>query len=478
MVKSSAEPLRTWTIALLIVVASAPCLLAQTTGISPPPADTDPIVRVSVDLAAGAFDRVLPFDVPFFIAGRAPEGARGLEVQYAVFRQAGDTLNPVWMPGVPIGWKPDGPATGDQTFLVLVRTPLDARRRYLFRFSFLSDRLSGGVITVEGRTSPKSHVSADIGLLYAGDIDIGAVYVGANIYFRPINTDAPLSEASSIGRRLALTVGITVSPVSDENDRTRSDLFWNQSLVLGAGYRLTSSIRAGERCAGFPGVGSESLDQGQRSGHHVVCLLLVRRRRREDLPMRSIACWLMLAAMTSACHKPEDYLLSPSQIDRMLNVTVSAATISADGISRATITAQLDSRTDADKRDVTFATTAGTLIAGGREGLTITVPADSAGKAVAELRSAVTPATAQIEVTAGSIRRASSVAFLALARDDVFDVSASRSTLPADGFSRAVITARLRRPAPLQQRTVTFETSAGIADRERAVERACTDRDG
>jgi hypothetical protein len=245
MVKWSAEPMRTWTIGLFMVVASAPCLLAQTAGISAPAADTDQIVRVSVDLAAGAFDRDLPFDVPFFIAGRAPEGARGLEVQYAVLRQSSETANLVWMPGIPIGWKPDGPAIADQAFLVLVRTPLDARRRYLFRFSFLSDRLSGGVISVEGRTSQKSHVSADIGLLYAGDIAIGAVYVGANIYFRPINTDAPLSEASSIGRRLALTVGITVSPLSDENDRTRSDLFWNQSLVLGAGYRLTSSIRAG-----------------------------------------------------------------------------------------------------------------------------------------------------------------------------------------------------------------------------------------
>ena len=245
MVKAWPEQVRTWTIVLLIVAAAAPCVLAQTAGISAPSANTDPIVRVSVDLAAGAFDRVLPFDVPFFIAGRAPEGARGLEVQYAVLRQSGDTSNLVWMPGVPIGWKPDGPATGDQTFLVLVRTPLDAGRQYLFRFSFVSDRLSGGVTTVEGRTSQKSHVSADIGLLYAGDIDIGAVYVGANIYFRPVNTDASLSEASSIGRRLSLTVGVTVSPVSDENDRTRSDLFWNQSLVLGAGYRLTSSIRAG-----------------------------------------------------------------------------------------------------------------------------------------------------------------------------------------------------------------------------------------
>ena len=245
MVKAWPEPLQTWTICLLIVVASAPCLLAQSEGISAPRANTDPIVRVSVDLAAAAFDRVLPFDVPFFITGRAPDGARSLEVQFAEIRQSGDTTNPDWMPVVPIAWKPDGPATGDQAFLVLVRTPLEAGRRYLFRFSFVGESPSAGGITIEGRTSQKNHISADVGLLYAGDIDTGAVYVGTNIYFRPINTDAPLSEPGSIGRRLALTVGITLSPIGDENDRTRSDLFWNQSLVLGAGYRLTSSIRAG-----------------------------------------------------------------------------------------------------------------------------------------------------------------------------------------------------------------------------------------
>jgi hypothetical protein len=36
-----------------------------------------------------------------------------------------------------------------------------------------------------------------------------------------------------------------VSPIADEGNRTRSDLFWHQSLVLGAGYRLTSSVRGG-----------------------------------------------------------------------------------------------------------------------------------------------------------------------------------------------------------------------------------------
>jgi hypothetical protein len=236
---------RVWVGSALISAVIPSGLQAQTHGASPPLAHTDPVVRVSVDLAAGAFDRILPFDVPFFIAGRAPEGVRGLEVQYAALPQSGDPSNVLWMPGEPIRWKPDAPTGADETFLVLVRTPMDARRRYLFRFSFLSDRPTAIVITAEGRTAQKNYVSADIGLLYAGDIEIGALYVGTNIYFRPVNPGAPLSDASSIGRRLALTVGITVSPVGDENDRTRSDLFWNQSVVLGAGYRLTSSIRGG-----------------------------------------------------------------------------------------------------------------------------------------------------------------------------------------------------------------------------------------
>ena len=214
--------------------------------VSPPPANTQPIARVTVDLAAGAFDRVLPFDVPFFMTGRAPEGTVSLEVQYAVMPKSGDASQLRWMPGEPARWKPDGPTSADQAFLVLVRTPLEAGRHYRVRFVFRNERfVDGTTTTADGRTAQKNYVSADAGLLYAGDIGIGALYVGSNIYFRPVNKDAPLSEVSSIGRRLALTVGITVSSVADENNRTRSDLFWNQSLVLGAGYRLTSSIRGG-----------------------------------------------------------------------------------------------------------------------------------------------------------------------------------------------------------------------------------------
>jgi len=171
-------------------------------------------------------------------------------------------------------------------------------------------------------------------------------------------------------------------------------------------------------------------------------------------------CLLLLLTAATGCHKPDDYLLS-SQADSVLSVTLSSSTLPADGIARATITAQLDPRTDIDKRSVTFTTTAGTLIADGKEATAITVPADTSGRAVVELRSSTTPATARLDVTVASVSRSTSVQFVQLAREDVFDVSLSGTSVPADGFSTIVITITLKRLGTPEQRAVKFETSAG-----------------
>src|SRR6267378_712250 len=102
-----------------------------------------------------------------------------------------------------------------------------------------------------------------------------------------------------------------------------------------------------------------------------------------------IACCLVAAAAATSCHRPEDYVLGPSQANHVLNVTLSSTTLPADEISRVTITAQLDPRTDIDKRNVTFTTTAGTLIAAGKEGPAVTVPADTNGTAGPSLPAAM-----------------------------------------------------------------------------------------
>jgi hypothetical protein len=492
--------------------AQAPAQPANTA----PPAPTDKIVRVTADLAAGTFDRVLPFDVPFFIVGQAPEGTVCLQVQYVEYRKREPPPKEGWKPADPAQWKPEAPATANQGFLVFLREPLDAERYYHFRFIFqrqpsaeqtkkfrdaavsifdeelktffttetlisgaearrkLADLLpaitrdpkwtaapgsffdtqvgstarldqvlsevreslagqaerreiletfatvriglfeslgalranahlktvigaaakiddagirelvkldaeglalvtttmspaeidllaAGGVmgdladvwrpadvsaratsyqqllrrlrqlehfvravsdtdgaarpaiemvtspaivaavatlnagplrtaiqqttrlsldmgrlaealqmrdqgivrltneVTVvfqdvrfivgssvaDGNTAQKNYVSADGGLLYAGDIDQASLFVGSNIYFRPVNKDAPLSEKGSFSRRFALTVGVTLNSIEDENSATRTDLFADSSLVLGAGIRVTPSIRVG-----------------------------------------------------------------------------------------------------------------------------------------------------------------------------------------------------------------------------------------
>jgi adhesin/invasin len=182
---------------------------------------------------------------------------------------------------------------------------------------------------------------------------------------------------------------------------------------------------------------------------------------RDGMRMKHIACCLMLVTTATGCHRPGDYPLSPSRADEVLSLTVSSATLPADGIARVTITAQLDPQTDADKRNVTFTTTAGTLIAVGKEGLSITETADANGKAVVELRSSTIPATARLVVTVGSVARTASVEFLLLKREEVFDVSVSRTSVPADEFSTTTITVTLKRLGTLEQRAIKFETTLG-----------------
>jgi hypothetical protein len=232
-------------LALLVAACASPTVAAQAPAVVPPPAATAAFARVTLDPAAQAFDRVLPFDVPFFIAGRAPGGTVRLDVQYAVLPASGDTANLLWMPSQPARWQPYRPAAPDEAFLVLVPAPLAGGRQYRFRFVFHTDQTAETVVIAEGSTRRKNYVSVDAGILFAGDIGIGALYAGTNVYFRPVNKDAPLRSFSGIGQRLALTFGLTISSVADETHHTRSDLFWNQSLVLGAGYRITSSVRGG-----------------------------------------------------------------------------------------------------------------------------------------------------------------------------------------------------------------------------------------
>ncbi|MGB2717767.1 MAG: hypothetical protein WBC51_26520 [Vicinamibacterales bacterium] len=94
-----------------------------------------------------------------------------------------------------------------------------------------------------------AYVSLDTGMAYTWQLESMVFYAGTNVYFRPINKNAPLRLKGSFGRRFALTIGVTTS-VKDASRRAQ-DLRpatgedGTNSLLLGGGLRVTPSIRVG-----------------------------------------------------------------------------------------------------------------------------------------------------------------------------------------------------------------------------------------
>ena len=90
-------------------------------------------------------------------------------------------------------------------------------------------------------TDQKNYLSGDGGLAFAPELDEASTYLGTNIYSRPINKKAALSQFGNfwqtLDRRTALTLGLTVDGIGD--DVTREDLIGSQSLLVGLGVRLT-----------------------------------------------------------------------------------------------------------------------------------------------------------------------------------------------------------------------------------------------
>jgi hypothetical protein len=90
------------------------------------------------------------------------------------------------------------------------------------------------------------YVSMDLGVLYPFELERATIYVGANIYFRPVNKQASLAQAGSLGHRLALTLGITLTNMKLEDETRYENLLgerWN--LMAGLGLRVTRSLRVG-----------------------------------------------------------------------------------------------------------------------------------------------------------------------------------------------------------------------------------------
>ena len=132
------------------------------------------------------------------------------------------------------------------------RRALWARERALDR---IAAELEAGALAAVTRQTVVSevvrsrgglYVSMDLGVLYPFELERATLYVGANVYFRPVNKDAPLRERGGLGHRLALTLGITLTNMKLEEETRYENLLgerWN--LMAGLGLRVTWSLRVG-----------------------------------------------------------------------------------------------------------------------------------------------------------------------------------------------------------------------------------------
>jgi hypothetical protein len=240
------------------------------------------IARLDDNQAAGRANGTLPLETPkvAFMSVWTGDDVGPYERNYKRTLADLDALRQLLEASLPILTSiPDADRTAIQTLLAAagpirsarnqvdalvnltarMRADLSARDQALTSLSTLVSVEARKVVVVDGttvadfRTAQSWYIAMDAGFAYYFRIGTMTPYVGANIYFRPVNKDAPLSLVDSFGRRFSLTFGITLNSIEQQGDngttvpaasKTRFDLLQNnRSLLLGAGLRVSQSLR-------------------------------------------------------------------------------------------------------------------------------------------------------------------------------------------------------------------------------------------
>jgi hypothetical protein len=138
-----------------------------------------------------------------------------------------------------------------QVYAHEVQSSLAARERAFSRAAGEIGAQASGALLRQSLVTEKAtskagiYVSLDVGALYPPELERASLYLGANVYFRPVNKKAPL-RANSPGQRLALTFGLSVTNMKLEGETRFENLLGEKSnLLVGLGYRLTRSLRLG-----------------------------------------------------------------------------------------------------------------------------------------------------------------------------------------------------------------------------------------
>lgn len=95
--------------------------------------------------------------------------------------------------------------------------------------------------TADYQTRGGWHISANIGLADFPRLTEVSPIVGANVYFRAVNRNVPLSYRGGFTRRFSVLVALTTQSLAKNGER--EDLIPSHGLVLGAGYRVTDFVQ-------------------------------------------------------------------------------------------------------------------------------------------------------------------------------------------------------------------------------------------
>jgi hypothetical protein len=153
---------------------------------------------------------------------------------------------------------------------------------------------------------------------------------------------------------------------------------------------------------------------------------------------------------------------TPLAREDVFDVSVSHTSILADGFSTSVITATLRRPGTLQQRMIKFETSAGMLIAPGlAPARLITIAADAAGKAVAELQSETSVGTARVRVTAFELPYELTISFAPVDPASIIKLSTTSSSGPADGVTAITVSATIAAAVPAGRRTVAFRTTLG-----------------
>jgi hypothetical protein len=190
------------------------------------------------DKLAGSDGAPRPFAQPLVASGQlSADDLAGLAVLAQPTRPVGSANRALARVDGLLGNRLAGLLAGRATAIAAVA---EAYRTQVEGMSIISGSTTGSFAT-----QSRNYISADTGIVCTPELGECNTYAGTNIYFRPINKAAPLSQFGgffqTLDRRVSVTLGLTLQGVGD--NKTRDDLFNQQSLLLGLGARLTNSVR-------------------------------------------------------------------------------------------------------------------------------------------------------------------------------------------------------------------------------------------